>query len=127
MMAGAVDRRLRAVPATPSLIRAMVTDAARIMDPPPGVLADIRLAVTEAATNAVKHAYPDRQDGPIDVTIESDGSCLRVVIRDYGIGIQTPARPGGLGLGLPILAECTESLVVDRCDAGTRIVMTFLV
>jgi serine/threonine-protein kinase RsbW len=85
MMAGAVDRRLRAVPATPSLIRAMVTDAARIMDPPPDVLADIRLAVTEAATNAVKHAYPDRQDGPIDVTIESDVSCLRVVIRDYGI------------------------------------------
>jgi anti-sigma regulatory factor (Ser/Thr protein kinase) len=84
MMAGAVNRRLRAVPTTPSLIRAMVTDAARIMDPPPGVLADIRLAATEAATNAVKHAYPDRQDGPIDVTIESDGSYLRVVIRDYG-------------------------------------------
>lgn len=126
MMAGVVERRFAAVPTTPALIRAMVTDAARITDPPPGVLADIRLAVTEAATNAVKHAYPNEQAGSVDVTIESDASTLRVVVRDYGIGIQTHATPGGLGLGLPILAECTESLAVDRCDAGTRVVMSFL-
>jgi anti-sigma regulatory factor (Ser/Thr protein kinase) len=125
MMAGVVERRFTAVPTTPALIRAMVTDAARTTDLHPGVLADIRLAVTEAATNAVKHAYPDGHDGSVDVTIESDASSLRVVVRDYGIGFQTHATSGGPGLGLPILAECTQSLAVDRCDTGTRVVMTF--
>src|SRR3954447_26053791 len=61
-------------------------------------LADIKLAITEACTNVVIHAYEDDEDGALEVDASIDDRRLTVVIRDRGRGIVP--RPDSPGLGL---------------------------
>jgi serine/threonine-protein kinase RsbW len=89
-------------------------------------LSNIRLAVTEACTNVVIHAYPDGQEGALEVLATIRDEKLEVVIRDEGPGIGP--RPGspGLGLGLPLIASLTESVLLGRdADERTEVRMTF--
>src|SRR6195952_3796085 len=73
-------------------------------------LSDIKLAVTEACTNVVIHAYEANAPGSLEVEATIDDRYLTVVIRDNGRGIVP--RPGspGLGLGLPLIATLAETL-----------------
>ena len=50
---------------------------------PDHALADVKLAVTEACTNVVVHAYPDG-DGPMSVTAGLTDGALTVVVSDEG-------------------------------------------
>jgi serine/threonine-protein kinase RsbW len=91
-------------------------------------LADIRLAVTEACTNVVVHAYPNRAiEGPLQVEASIDGTFLHVVVRDEGDGITPRADSPGLGLGLPLIASLAESVELRRNAAErTEVAMSFL-
>jgi serine/threonine-protein kinase RsbW len=89
-------------------------------------LSDIRLAVTEACTNVVVHAYPDRGDGPMEVLATLGGQELTVVVRDEGKGIGPRPDSPGLGLGLPLIASLTESVQLTRDrEERTEVRMTF--
>jgi serine/threonine-protein kinase RsbW len=89
-------------------------------------LADIKLAVTEACTNVVIHAYEDDEDGDLEVDASIDELRLTVVIRDNGRGIVPRPDSPGLGLGLPLIATLAETLELgkDRAD-HTEVRMTF--
>jgi serine/threonine-protein kinase RsbW len=90
-------------------------------------LSDIRLAVTEACTNVVVHAYPDGEEGPMEVTATLWMDELRVVVRDEGRGIGPRPDSPGLGLGLPLIASLTESVELGRDEEErTEVRMTFL-
>ncbi len=78
------------------------------------ILSDIRLAVTEACTNVVVHAYPDGKEGPMEVLATRLGDELRVVVRDEGRGIGPRPDSPGLGLGLPLIASLTENVQLGR-------------
>jgi len=93
----------------------------------------IRLAVTEACTNCVLHAY----DGAAArssylLQAHSDGRELVVVVQDWGAGIpgdgdtrQASAHPG-LGSGLPLIRKLACAVdVASTLDQGTRIEMRF--
>lgn len=88
-------------------------------------LSDIKLAVTEACTNVVVHAYPEGE-GPLDVLASVREGRLTVVVRDEGRGIVPRPDSPGLGLGLPLIATLAESLELGtgRGDA-TEVRMTF--
>lgn len=91
----------------------------------PQTLSDVKLAVTEACTNVVVHAYGGG-DGPMEVAATLDGDVLRVTVRDHGRGIVPRADSPGLGLGLPLIATLTESLELGRSpDARTEVAMVF--
>src|SRR5919202_2855350 len=60
---------LPARPENVSVIRHVLGAFAEALHLPDPVIEDIRLAVTEACTNVVRHAYGDGQSGPIDVRI----------------------------------------------------------
>ncbi len=45
---------------------------------------DVQMAVDEACTNVIEHAYGGKKSGKIDITCEKRGSDLVVTIRDYG-------------------------------------------
>jgi anti-sigma regulatory factor (Ser/Thr protein kinase) len=89
-------------------------------------LSDIKLAVTEACTNVVVHAYPDRE-GPIEVHATMADGRLVVLVRDEGQGIVPRADSPGLGLGLPLIATLAESLELGTgSEDQTEVRMTFV-
>ncbi len=45
---------------------------------------DVQMAVDEACTNVIEHAYHGRKDGTIDITCEQRGKEFVVVIQDFG-------------------------------------------
>ena len=88
-------------------------------------LSDVKLAVTEACTNAVVHAYPEG-DGPLEVAVFVRGERLVVLVRDEGRGIVPRTDSPGLGLGLPLIATLAEALELGTDDADrTEVRMTF--
>ena len=57
-------------------------------------LEDVRLAVTEAVTNAVRHAYPERA-AAFQLTAGVAGNELWVLVADVGCGYRTPSQNPG--------------------------------
>jgi serine/threonine-protein kinase RsbW len=86
----------------------------------------IRLAVSEATTNVVRHAYPRRSPGVIHVTATALQDELWVLIADDGCGHQAPPVDPGLGWGLALIAEAaSEFVITERADGGTEARMRF--
>jgi anti-sigma regulatory factor (Ser/Thr protein kinase) len=92
------------------------------------VLADMKMAVTEACTNVVVHAY-DEEAGQIEVEMLAGEEDLTIVVRDHGAGIKPrPARttPPALGLGLPLIAALSDAFELrGAAGQGTEVRMTF--
>ena len=87
---------------------------------------NLRLAVTEACTNVVRHAYGG-EEGPIEVCVSSRAGDVTVEIRDHGSGIQPTTNPDSLGIGLPLIAGVCDGLRIARAADGANVVaMTFL-
>ena len=87
----------------------------------------IRLAVTEAVTNVVKHAYPQRT-GAFRLSAAVTGKELRVLVSDDGCGYQNPSQCPGLGWGLTLIAQHSETHVITaRTTSGTEIRMRFTI
>ena len=114
--------------------RATVAAFAAQLDPAVDELADLRTAVSEAVTNCVVHAYPDRL-GPITVRcrILKDNT-LDIVIKDKGVGIpdlEQARRPsfttGGSdrsGMGFTIMESFMTSFeVASEPGKGTTVHM----
>jgi anti-sigma regulatory factor (Ser/Thr protein kinase) len=88
-------------------------------------LEHFELAVSEALTNVVLHAYPSGP-GPMSVEIESDEDEIRVTVADQGAGIAAQADHGGLGLGLGILAGSADSCEIrSRRGVGVEVTLGF--
>lgn len=110
-----------------AVLRSEVTQYARQAGVPDGRLADIKLAVSEAATNTVLHAYRDREPGEIrvDARVLDDG-CLRIVVEDDGFGPRPRPDSPGLGLGLPTIASVADAVELTAGSAaGARLSMLF--
>src|SRR5690349_19604807 len=91
------------------------------------VLSDIALAITEATTNVVLHAYRDRHT-PGTVAIEADANADHVTfsVRDEGSGLAPRVDSPGLGLGLGLIAQVADSADVRAPESGgTEVVMRF--
>jgi anti-sigma regulatory factor (Ser/Thr protein kinase) len=109
------------------VVRQALTGVADGLDLDPSVLADMKMAVTEACTNVVVHAYED--DGLLEVEMLAGEDGLTIVVRDHGAGIQPrPARAGAaaLGLGLPLIAALSDAFELrGSAGVGTEVRMTF--
>ena len=85
----------------------------------------IRLAVSEALSNVVLHAYGDRP-GRIYVTAVVTGDELWVLIGDDGRGLQVRSERPGLGWGLRLIATCADYFeAIERAEGGTELRMRF--
>lgn len=87
-------------------------------------LGAVKLAVNEAVTNAVVHAYAENE-GRISVTVELADTELAITVADTGGGLLPRADSPGLGMGLPLIAQLTERIDVRSDDGGTEIRMWF--
>jgi len=90
------------------------------------LLTDIRLAITEACSNVVVHAYAGREPGPLEVDATVRDGMLSVIVRDEGPGIMPHPGSPGLGLGLPLIASLAESVELGRDELDrTEVRMAF--
>src|SRR5579862_5461574 len=85
----------------------------------------IRLSVSEALTNVVKHAYPARI-GHMHLTVRIAGGELWVLIADSGCGIHAGRESEGLGLGLALISQSTDGFsIVERSSGGTELRLVY--
>jgi serine/threonine-protein kinase RsbW len=88
------------------------------------VAGDVGLAVTEATSNVVRHAYPGRDRGEIRLDVYVRGDQLVVAVSDDGVGFAHPADDPGGGFGLRLIRELAHTQI--RSEAGqTRVEMRF--
>lgn len=116
------------MPARPVAVaeaRRAVTEVARAVGAGEEDLARVRLAVSEAVTNAVLHAYVDAPSvGEVEVEACRSDRVLDVTVRDFGRGMRPRPDSPGLGLGLPLIAQLTDQLDV-RSNGCTALRMRF--
>jgi serine phosphatase RsbU (regulator of sigma subunit)/anti-sigma regulatory factor (Ser/Thr protein kinase)/anti-anti-sigma regulatory factor len=90
-------------------------------------IASIEIAVLEAATNSVEHAYPDGagpRRGTVRVEGQLDGQgriCMSVL--DRGRWRPAPADPGHRGRGLMMMRGCMDTVEIDDTADGTALLL----
>jgi anti-sigma regulatory factor (Ser/Thr protein kinase) len=88
-------------------------------------LDNIRLAASEAVTNAVLHAYRG-MSGSFQVTASYIPDELWLLVGDDGCGLGSGSDRGGLGLGLAVIAQVTDGFqIIRRANGGTEVQMRF--
>jgi serine/threonine-protein kinase RsbW len=110
-----------------AVVRHVLGAFAEALGQPEAVREDMRLAVTEACTNVVRHAYGDGDaDGTIDVVMRPKGDAIELIVSDHGRGLGPSPDTAGPGLGLPLIAALADSLEIERSEsAGSRLIMSF--
>jgi serine/threonine-protein kinase RsbW len=97
---------------------------------PRRLIEDMRLAVTEACTNVVRHAYSEGEAKNasamrVELLPAKDG--MRVIVEDRGRGLGPSPETSGPGLGLPLIAALTSQLEVSHGadERGSKVAMSF--
>ena len=120
--------------ANEALARCAASQFAAQLDPTLEELGDIKTAVSEAVTNAVVHAYPDKL-GTVHLRARIlEGGVLEMTVRDKGAGIEDVDRAraplyttGGeerSGMGFTIMESFMDTLKVRSAPGrGTTVVM----
>jgi len=121
-----VKLTLPARPENVSVIRHVLGAFAEALRLPDELVEDLRLAVTEACTNVVRHAYPQEVPGPVEITIRPSEDAVSVVVADHGRGIGSSSDTNGPGLGLPLIAAIADEVELQPvAGGGSRVAMTF--
>jgi serine/threonine-protein kinase RsbW len=93
------------------------------------LLEDLRLAISEAVTNAVVHAFRDQaRPGTVTVSLAVEaGESAEVTIRDDGMGLSRRDDSPGLGLGLGLIARLADQVEhrAPRDGSGFELWMCF--
>ena len=117
-----------------SFARTTVATFVSQLDPTLDEISDIKMAVSEAVTNCIVHAYPERV-GKIYITAAIlENSTVKIVVRDKGCGIidiKQAMEPlfttlGGerAGLGFAVMESFTDKITVrSKPDKGTTVTM----
>ncbi|QFZ22251.1 ATP-binding protein [Saccharothrix syringae] len=85
---------------------------------------DMLIAVNEAASNAVEHAYGPGEGGVVHIAADArpDGS-VRVVVSDHGTWRVPPPSLSTRGRGLLLMRENVDEVLVDRRPSGTTVTL----
>ena len=122
----ALNQSYPAVAETVPLARRALTEVAAAAGAGGERLEEIRLAVSEALTNAVVHAYRGDEPGQFQVTAAVASGELWVLISDDGRGLHAGHASRGLGIGLSLISGLSDDFaIVNRASGGTEVQMRF--
>ena len=114
-----------AVPESISKARKAVSTLAAQAGADRRALDAVRLAVSEAVTNAVLYAY-DGDTGPVHVRAAVTDRGLSVTVADEGDGVRPRLDRKGIGIGLAVIAEAADEVAIaTRPAGGTELQMNF--
>jgi serine/threonine-protein kinase RsbW/stage II sporulation protein AB (anti-sigma F factor) len=124
-----LHRTLPAVPASVPMLRAQAAEFVSAAGVGERQLAAVKLAVSEAVTNAVVHAYAGaEQPGEVRIVMFVERETVHVIVSDDGTGMLPRLDSPGLGVGLPFIASSADTLQIGVSDGGgTELQMTFRV
>ena len=124
--------RLSCMPSNVGVARIAVATFAASLDFTVPDLEDLKVAVSEAVSNAVLHAYPGSA-GDVAVTAYLEGEDLVVEVEDWGIGIPDldkakepgyTTTPEHMGLGLSFIESFPDEFsILSSLGAGTKVRM----
>jgi serine/threonine-protein kinase RsbW len=116
------------IPARPEYItlgRLALTAIAGVRAVSDEALHDLKLALTEACTNSVKHAYAEGGEGIVDIVYELQPDRLAVEVGDAGAGFELQDAEGGNGdelseggLGIEIIRAVTDEVEIEPREGG---------
>jgi serine/threonine-protein kinase RsbW len=112
------------IPARPEYItlsRLALTGLSRLADLSDELLADLKLALTEACSNSVRHAYAEDEGGVVQIVYDLEPGRLVIEVTDDGGGFDPKATAfdehdlteGGLGIAI-------IRAIADDVEIGTR-------
>jgi serine/threonine-protein kinase RsbW len=117
------------IPAKPEYItlsRLALAGLSRVRALPEETLADLKLALTEACSNSVRHAY-DEREGHVDIRFELHDDRLVVEVSDDGSGFEPQADGAGKGedeelseggLGIAIIRSIADEVEIGGGPDG---------
>jgi serine/threonine-protein kinase RsbW len=131
------SRRVRlTIPARAEYIalgRLALTGLARLQTFPEEALEDLKLALTEACTNSVRHAYRHGDPGNVEIVYELFSDRLVVEVSDEGGGFDPEAPMGGAapaleegGLGIAIIRAIADEVEIGSQAGGTGSRLRFI-
>jgi serine/threonine-protein kinase RsbW len=105
-----------------TLGRLALTGLARLRPLHEETLADLKLALTEACSNSVRHAYRDAI-GAVEILFELHADRVVIEVADDGGGFDTLAQTEGDvlsegGLGIAIIRAVVDEVEIGRGPAG---------
>lgn len=108
-----------------TLCRLALTGIARVRDLSDEVLADLKLALTEAASNSVRHAYAaDHDTGVVEISYELRSDRLVIEVADEGEGFDPdeahgpPEELSEGGLGIAIIRAIADEVEIGKQPGG---------
>src|SRR5256885_8192415 len=110
-----------------TLCRLALTGLSRLRPLSDELIADLKLAITEACSNSVRHAYPN-DGGRVEITYKLTGDALEIEVCDEGAGFE-PGQSGRAaaelsegGLGISIIRSIADELeIAPREGGGSRL------
>lgn len=120
------------IPQNVGLARLTVSTFASQLEFTLAELEEIRVAVSEAVSNCVIHAYPQKT-GEIHLELKIEEGSLVITIQDFGKGIEDidqakqptfSTDPERMGLGLVFMESFTDELeIYSQPQEGTTVIM----
>ena len=123
-MKNKIEIKFKSLPENEAFARTCVSAFCLKLNPTLDEIGDIKTAVSEAVTNCVVHAYPDKV-GEITMQLSCEDNKIHIVIKDNGVGIAdieealTPfytTKPDEerSGMGFTVMDSFMDSLVVKH-------------
>ncbi|MBA2537536.1 MAG: ATP-binding protein [Actinobacteria bacterium] len=111
------------------LCRLALAGLARVRALEAETVADLKLALTEACSNSIRHAYAQGRTGVVEVRYELNGEKLQVEVTDDGAGFDVSTlapdgEPDEGGLGIAIIRALTDELAIESDGQGSRLRFT---
>lgn len=106
-----------------TLGRLALTGLSRLRELPQETLADLKLALTEACSNSVRHAYPEG-DGVVEILYDLQPDRLVIEVADNGEGFDAGSHRSSEedlvegGLGIAIIRSIADELEIGAREGG---------
>ncbi|MDQ2969368.1 MAG: ATP-binding protein [Actinomycetota bacterium] len=107
-----------------TLCRLALTGIGRLRELSDELLADLKLALTEAASNSVRHAYGDRDVGVVEISYQLFPDRLVIEVTDEGEGFDPAETEGNAdelsegGLGIAIIRAIADEVEIGAQPGG---------
>ena len=125
-MAGIMSRSWRASPSQLAAIRAELHGWLSPLGLTADGAQDVVLAVNEAVSNVIDHAYPAATvDDTVDVTLRAERDILHIEVVDHGRWRPPSTEPGRRGWGITLMNRLMAAVFIRYDSRGTRVIMHY--